>query len=208
MLIVGAGGLALQILDDLEDLYNDKIVFWSNRDVNEQGTIAKKYKIIKTDAEVCEYFEQESKQFILAVGGCLNRRRLFEKFTSLSGAVCSFISPECRISRYASLENGVLVLAQANVESDVSLGIGTLVNVNAVISHECKVGVFCEFAPGAVLGGNIKIGNDVFIGLNATILPNLSIGNHTIVGAGATVTKSFSDNLLIKGNPGRAYERT
>jgi maltose O-acetyltransferase len=49
----------------------------------------------------------------------------------------------------------------------------------------------------------IKIGNDVFIGTKSIILSGVSLGNRVIVGAGSVVTKSFSDDVIIAGNPAK-----
>ena len=49
----------------------------------------------------------------------------------------------------------------------------------------------------------IKIGNDVFIGTKSIILSGVSLGDRVIVGAGSVVTKSFSEDLIIAGNPAK-----
>lgn len=49
----------------------------------------------------------------------------------------------------------------------------------------------------------IRIGDNVWLGAGVIILPGVSLGDNVIVGAGSVVTKSFSDNLIIAGNPAR-----
>lgn len=51
--------------------------------------------------------------------------------------------------------------------------------------------------------GKISIGNNVYIGNCAIIMPGVTIGNNVIIGAGSVVTKSFTDNVVIAGNPAK-----
>lgn len=51
----------------------------------------------------------------------------------------------------------------------------------------------------------VVIGNNVWIGGSATILPGVTIGNNVVIGAGSVVTKCFPDNVVIGGNPAKAF---
>jgi acetyltransferase-like isoleucine patch superfamily enzyme len=55
--------------------------------------------------------------------------------------------------------------------------------------------------------GPITIGANCWIGTNAVILPGVELGNNVIVGAGSVVTKSFTNNLIIGGNPAKVLKQ-
>ena len=55
-------------------------------------------------------------------------------------------------------------------------------------------------ANSVILGSTI-VGNNCWIGANSVIKNQLVIGNNITVGIGSVVTKSFSDNVVIMGNP-------
>ena len=49
----------------------------------------------------------------------------------------------------------------------------------------------------------VLIDDDVWIGENVSILKGVAIGKRSVIGAGAVVTKSFPEDSVIVGNPGR-----
>jgi acetyltransferase-like isoleucine patch superfamily enzyme len=53
----------------------------------------------------------------------------------------------------------------------------------------------------------VTVESNVFIGSNATLLKGVRVGKNSVVGANAVVTKSFAENSIIVGNPGRSIRR-
>lgn len=68
--------------------------------------------------------------------------------------------------------------------------------------------VFRDIEPNLDFFGKITIGNNVYIGSCSLILPGITIGNNVIIAAGSVVTKSFSDNVIIGGNPAKIIGNT
>jgi sugar O-acyltransferase (sialic acid O-acetyltransferase NeuD family) len=202
MLIIGTGGLALQMIDEFEMAFEKQLVFWNNSDI-ERNVITQKYRVLKTDEEVDAYFKEVGPQYIVAVGDVFNREKLFLHFNGLGGQIFTFIARSATISQYCTIEEGALVGSNVTIEAGVNVGKGSLINTNATVTHECSIGIFNEIAPMATLGGKVVTGNFVFIGLNATILPKIRIGNHCIIGAGSVVTKPVGDGSRIKGVPAK-----
>lgn len=191
----------MQMLDELEAQFGNKIVFWVN--ISKYREILKcNYNFISLEEEILDQFK-EDKRFILAVSEPGNRQQLSNKFISLGGELTSFISQKASISKHASVGVGGVVLQNAVIEAGVKLGEGCLVNVGAVITHECMIGNFSEVAPLALIAGNVCIGEKTFVGSNATVLPKLNIGAEVIIGAGAVVTRDIPDNVKVIGIPAK-----
>ena len=204
MLVVGAGGLAMQMLDDLEDQFGNNIVFWIN--VHHYKNILKRnYKFISSETEISDYFKKDNR-FILAVSGPNNRQQLANLFSAHGGVLTSFISQKANISRHATINTGCTILQNAVVEAEASLGNGCLINVGAVITHECLLHNFTEVAPLALIAGNVRIGEKTFVGSNATVLPKLHIGSEVTIGAGAVVTKDIPDGTKVAGIPAKPFK--
>ena len=200
MLVVGCGGLATQLFDDLVELRLPDINFWSEVAVR-YPFIGELYPILKSDAEVRDYFSRVSNKFLICVGGKTEvRRQLRLRFEQLGGVATSYVSPFSRISPYStSLGEGTLVLNQVNIEPQVRLGACCLVNKTANIGHGVTMGDFCEVGPGVIITGEVAFGSDCYVGTGAIIHPKLKIGHHVTIAAGAVVTKSVPDHSLVAG---------
>jgi acetyltransferase-like isoleucine patch superfamily enzyme len=84
-----------------------------------------------------------------------------------------------------------------------------------------SIGDYTIFAPGVkIISANhdvrnfdkhvkeegIVIGKRCWLGANCVILPGVRLGDNVIVGAGSVVTKSFGNNVIVAGNPGKVIK--
>lgn len=205
MIIAGCGGLALQMLDDLEEQYGNELVFWSEVP-SFKSVITKNHKLINSEIEILDEFNRD-KRFIIAIGLPANRKNFFDRFTKYGGVCCSLISAKANISRYAEISDGTVILQNVIIEAGVTIGKGCLINTAAVITHECSIGNFTEIAPLSLLAGKVKIGDLTFLGAHSTILPQINIGANVVVGAKSLVTRDIPDNVKVMGSPAKPYSK-
>ena len=205
MLLAGAGGHALEVLDILiaDGMADDLHVF--DRDeslVVFQG----KYRVTHSEEVLKQLFHADPR-FILGVGNPKVRQRLYEQLSRLGGTLFCLSGKGNVISGYADCGAGD-VFNRCFIGPNTQIGKGCLINTGAQIHHEVQIGEFSEINPGAVLLGGVQIGMMSSIGANATILPRVKIGNHTVVGAGSVVTRDVPDGVTVVGVPGRVLRRT
>jgi sugar O-acyltransferase (sialic acid O-acetyltransferase NeuD family) len=198
MLVIGAGGHALEVLDVLEERsIEDEIFFFD--DTNANQTTIKKYKVLKSVEEVISTLTKEL-EFIIAVGNPFVRRAFYERFSSVKGkfrsikSITSFISNSSSGEEYDVMKN--CFIGPASV-----IRTGSLINTGAQVHHGVYIGEFSEISPRAVLLGNASIGSYCTIGANSTVLPKIKIGSNVIIGAGSVVTKDLPDNCMAAGVP-------
>jgi sugar O-acyltransferase (sialic acid O-acetyltransferase NeuD family) len=195
MIIVGAGGHALEVLNELK-LGNQAVsAFYVeiNVYVNELFGIPVLHKRDSLPME----------PFILGVGKPQLRRRLFEQLIGKL-PVASVISTTAQVSDFGvQLGEGLNLMHHVYIGPNVVLGKGTLVNAKSSIHHDSSIGSFCEICIGVSIAGRCTIGNEVFIGMGALILPGVTIGDNAIVGAGAVVTKDVPAGVTVKGVPAK-----
>ena len=200
MIIAGAGGHALEVLDIL--IANGiKGEFFFYDDLTEKEVFKEKYPVIKSKLELGIKLKDDPR-FILGIGTSKLRFHFFQLFTSLGGELIAFSGNSSVISPSSTMQ-GVDTMNLCYIGPEVRIGKGSLINTGAQIHHEVKIGGFSEVNPGAILLGACQIGAFTSIGTNATILPKLKIGNNVRVGAGAVITKDVPDGVTVVGVPGR-----
>jgi sugar O-acyltransferase (sialic acid O-acetyltransferase NeuD family) len=199
MLIVGAGGLACQLLDDLITTKAD-IVFWSETETK-YSFIKKHFKILSTDAEVVKYFGTVTSQFVVGIWDIEARKRLTEKFIKLGGKLTSFVTPFNYLSLYTTVSNGCVIMNKVSSEPDVFIGEQCILNRRANFGHGCVIGAFCSIGPYSILASDVEMSEGCFVGMGAIVQPKVKIGKNVIISAGAVVTKNIQNNAVVAGVP-------
>jgi len=205
MLIIGAGGLAKQMIEVIEETFPDESLVFFDDTLSGPTTFINRYRVLKNEPEVHEYFRKEGNQFILAVGGPKNRKMLAEKFINLGGEPHRLLSSHSRYGKYeCEIGPASVILSGCQLESCTEIGYGCLINLNVVITHDSRIGEFCELGPGVIVCGRCTVGNNCLLGAGCVILPGVHIGDNSTIGAGAVVNKNVGAGEKILGVPGRS----
>ncbi len=200
MVVIGAGGHALEVLDVLlQDNYPHPIYFYD--DINPKLVIFRGFPVLKSIDMLKNIFPNNF-YFVLGIGNPIYRKNLFEKFTSLGGTLSSVVSSKSVNSNLIS-DRQFDLMNLCYLGPETKIGKGTLINTGAQIHHEVEIGEFTEVSPRSLLLGKVKVGDLCSLGGNCTILPKITIGNNVIVGAGTVVTINVPDNCTIVGVPGK-----
>jgi sugar O-acyltransferase (sialic acid O-acetyltransferase NeuD family) len=206
MIVIGAKGFAKEILEifHLNNQIQD-LVFFDNISNDIDNMLYNKYKILRSWDEVeTEFKNLNDRRFTIAVGGPINRRKLYNKMIELGGDYCTTISPNSIIGHYdISIAEGSNIMSSTFISNSVRLGKGVVINVHATIGHDCSIDDFSEISPGVNISGNCQIGSLTTIGTNVTILPGVKIGTNVVIAAGSMVKTDIPDNTVAVGYPAR-----
>jgi sugar O-acyltransferase (sialic acid O-acetyltransferase NeuD family) len=208
MVVVGAGGHAKEVIDVLiQSCVTDDILLFDNISENVSNILYDKFVIIKNDDDLSLALSRNS-EFVLGLGGPYKRRALSQYFERFGGKLTTVIFSSAKIGGYCvCLEEGLNIMNDVVIYSDVSIGRGSLINTACSIHHDARIGEYCELSPGSRILGNAKIGNYCFVGANAVVLPNIEIGDNVIIGAGAVITKNIPSKSVVVGVPGKIIKR-
>jgi sugar O-acyltransferase (sialic acid O-acetyltransferase NeuD family) len=204
MLIVGAGGHAIEVLSVFEELEQGlSVCFFDNITPNVYPQLFDRFPVLQNEKAVREYFSKD-KRFVLGVGNPHVRKKLADLLRQWGGELTSVISPFAKIGTHeVQLGNGLNVMTNAVITERIKIGEGTLVHVHASVHHDSELGEYCELSPGCRVLGNVKIGSFTSVGTNALILPGTSIGSNCVIGAGAVVTKDVTNGVTVIGVPAK-----
>ncbi len=146
---------------------------------------------------------QPGLMFVAAIGDNIARKAEFERLVSRGWKPITVIHPSACVSPAASVAAGSVVMAQAVLQADCSIGENCIVNTASVVEHDCTLSAHSQIGPGSVLCGKVILREGAFVGAGATVIPEQEIGAWAIVAAGATVVKPVEGRTTVAGTPAR-----
>lgn len=145
-------------------------------------------------------------EFIVAVGFIKNptlHNSLYQKILKCGGVPSRVIASTARVSRYARIGQGSVVLHGAYVNAGAVVGENAIINTKANIEHDSVIGNNSHISTCASINGGVHIGDSVFIGSQAVTVQGINICDKAIVGAGAVVCRDITEPGTYVGVPCR-----
>lgn len=193
MIIVGTGGLGLEILSILQnENYNNEIVFF-DENIQKPDILFNQYKVIKLESELSEYIKNIDSTFIVGIGHPRIREKLTNKLKRLGGKNTNIIAKNAAISQLNHYPEGTIIEPLSGISHGLQIGEGCAIHIHCSIGHAAKIGKYVNVGPGATVIGPTEIGDYTYIGAHAVLLPNIKIGKNVIIGAGCIVRNDLMD---------------
>ena len=201
MLIVGTGGLTLDVIASMEEDMNGwatSVTLFDNVNPHTEKFL-NYYPVLQTDEDLLNYLKnQENKDFIVCIGNPLLRFRLSEKVKALGGKFSNYLSEKtCAISPFTKIEQGIIIQQGCIISRNVIIEEGVFLNASVVLGHDVILNQFVSIGPGAKILGKVEIGEFSYIGCNAIILPGVKIGKKVRIGVGKVIDYDVPDNSKI-----------
>lgn len=203
MLIVGAGGLAKEVLQVLLwARHTDDIAFLDEITADAPRTLYGRFAVLRSVDEVHSYWSRHGAAFVVAVGAPASREALTARFSSMGGCPETLVSNHALVAHLGvEMGRGVCLMPQALVMVGATIGDGALINKGALVSHDARIGRFCAIAPGARILGHASVADLTEVGAGAVVLPGVKVGTRCRIGAGAVVMHDIPDGTTVAGNP-------
>jgi sugar O-acyltransferase (sialic acid O-acetyltransferase NeuD family) len=197
--IVGIGEQA-QILAEILAINKIKAAGFFADDADEKEYLG--LPILGTSEDM-EKVLKEDDEFIVAIGNCKVRERIYERYAG-KFKCASAIHPSSIIMPGVKINEGVTIHPGVIIETGAQIGKGAILNTGCIIEHHNIIGNYAHICPGVVLGGKVSIGKTTWVGIGSTVRDHLDIGAYAFVGAGSNVVKPLPDRVLAYGNPAKA----
>ena len=145
---------------------------------------------------------------VISLSAPASKRRIDDRVRAAGARLAEpIVHPAATVSRFAVLDDGVVVLAGAVIQAGARIGRSAYVHTASSISHDVRIEAYASLHPGVQIGGGASIGEGCFVGIGAVVLPGVRIGSGTTIGAGAVVLRDLPGEVTAVGVPARVVER-
>lgn len=131
------------------------------------------------------------------------RTRLYEEAKAKGYEFATYISSKAFVWRNAKIGENSFIFEDNTIQYNVEIGNNVVLWSGNHIGHRTKIKDNCFLSSHVVVSGYCEVGKNSFLGVNSTFVNNISIGDNSFVAAGALLTKSYGDNLILKGSPAK-----
>lgn len=155
LVIVGAGGHG-QAVADLAELTGN----YHEISFVDDSFPALKFAVGKPISGTIETLFSGKLSFndiFVAIGNNSVRKSIIEKIIESGLSLTSLIHPKAFVSKYATIEGGVAVMAGAIIGTNAKLKVGALVNASATVDHDCILQDYSHIGVGVQLAGGVEV---------------------------------------------------
>jgi sugar O-acyltransferase (sialic acid O-acetyltransferase NeuD family) len=160
---------------------------------------------IKIIVDISELDDTNNYEYCIAVGDNALRERIYndlmKKYVGIKFP--PLIHQSAVISSFSSIGDGTVVMPNATVGPNSTIGKFCIINTQSSVDHECNMMDFSSLAPNASTGGAVKIGYRSAISIGAVVKQGLQIGDDSILGANSYLNKNLTNNKVAYGTPAK-----
>ncbi|AXH96405.1 acetyltransferase [Ornithinimicrobium avium] len=200
LLLVGASGLAREVLAVVRQLGSHRVVGVLDDDVALHGTDLDGVPVLGGPEEEAGHPDA---QLLLCPGGGYARRALADRLGIVAGRCATVVSPGADLAPDTRLGEGTVVLAGVVATTSVQVGAHVVLMPHVVLTHDTEVADFATLAAGVTLGGRVRVGEAAYLGMSASVRQDLRVGTGAVLGMGAVLLQDLPDHQTWVGVPAR-----
>ena len=144
---------------------------------------------------------------IVAIGDNAVRRQVSARLCNAGEHFINAIHPSAIIAPDVHIGRGVMICANAVVNTGTEIGDNVILNTGCTVDHHNSIGGYAHIAPGVHLAGNVTVDVGSLVGIGSAIIPGKRVGEWSVVAAGAVVTRDVPDLTMVAGVPARFIRR-
>lgn len=205
LVVIGAGGMAREILDVVEAINQVKqawtVMGLVAEPAPEESLLRRRGHRFLGSLDTLRNLDCH---VVIGIGSGAARSRIDAEVRAWGHPSATLIHPAATVGSEVEVGDGTVLLAGARVTTNVVLGRHVHINQNATVGHDCRLGDHVSVNPLAAVSGGVTIGSETMVGANAVILEGRRVGRRCTIGAGAVVLRDLDDDLTVVGVPARA----
>jgi sugar O-acyltransferase (sialic acid O-acetyltransferase NeuD family) len=202
LLLIGGGGHCKSCIDVIEEegKYTIEGIIDS---IDKVGTRVLNYTVIGDDDSIEQYIARGF-YFLITIGqvrSAEKRKKLYNGIKNRNGNLATIISPLAKVSRYAHVGEGSIVMHGVYINADANVGNNVILNTGCLIEHDAVIKDHVHVSTHAVINGAAFIGEGSFIGSKSVLVQGAQLNSEIILGAGSVVVKDIRTPGVYVGNP-------
>ncbi len=198
ILLIGASGLAREVIALLGDSRTQRVVAVLDDDANAQGATCGAIPIIGGLIEVNRY---PHARVLVCVGSGRARERIVARLGLAPERYATILDPSVRNPAGCPVGAGSIILANATITADAAVGRHVVLMPAVTVTHGDRLDDFATLAAGVSLGGNVSVGKGAYLGMNSSVKPGLVVGDYSTLGMGAVLLRSLPPGETWAGVP-------
>ena len=147
------------------------------------------HKVIGCDDDL-EILFKTYKYAIVTVGQIKSnatRVKLFNKLKKIGYKLPIIISPLAYVSKFASIDEGAVIMHNAIVNVNAKIGKNCIINTKALIEHDAIIEKHSHISTGATINGGTIIKENTFFGSHAMVKEYTEIKANSIIWGGTNI---------------------
>jgi len=188
IILIGGGGHCHSVIDVIEQ--ENRFQIAGIVDKKELfGTKVLNYEVIGSDDDL-HVLAEKYKYALITVGQIKSpnvRINLFELAKKAGFILPAIVSPRAYVSKYATIDEGTIIMHDALVNANVTIGRNSIINTNALIEHDSVVKNHCHVSTGATINGGVTVEEKCFVGSRAVTNHCITIATGSFIKAGSLV---------------------
>lgn len=186
LLLIGAGEFGRVVLEHVRAQYD--CAFLDDNLKNSVDGIP----VIGTTGRI-ERLYGDYKKLVVTIGNNSLRERLYNRAETAGFEFPNVIVPSAYISPHAKLGKGIVVLNNAVIQNNASIGDGTIINPGVEVRQDSTIGKYCLVYSNSVIRSLSYVGDRAWIGSTVTVSTGVTVGEDAIVEDGSTVKREMAE---------------
>jgi sugar O-acyltransferase (sialic acid O-acetyltransferase NeuD family) len=201
LVLVAASGLARETAEAVRAAGSHRLVAILDDDPTLAGTFVHG---IPVTGSIETASDHPDALFVVCAGSGAARSAIADRLWA-AGVVAQryakVLHPSVSVPGSCQVGPGSILLANAVLTADVTIGAHVVVMPAVVLTHDNVVEDYATLCAGVALGGGVHVGCAAFIGMSSSVRQRLTIGDWSVLGMGSVLLSDLPAGETWVGAP-------
>lgn len=206
LLLVGAGGLAREVIASIRATGTYEVVGLLDDDADRRGAVLDGVPVVGAAVDAAARDEA----LLVCIGEGTVRERVVRRLL-LAGVephrFARCIDRTVRVPQTCAVGDGSILLQGVTLTSDIGIGSHVVAMPGVVLTHDDEICHFATLAAGVLLGGGVRVGRAAYLGMGASVRQGLTVGDYATLGMGAVLVRDLPHRATWAGVPAQPLTR-